>query len=83
MLPLGVTVSVAASWSSCVGSSSPGVESGSNWSAAVTCALLVTSPATAVTTSMVSVRVRPSGMSPTVQVPDTGSYEPTPALWAS
>ena len=69
MRPAAVTVSDASSWSSSVRTLLPGVESGSNWSDALTWATFVTVPASWAVTSSTSVVDAPLGSVPTVQTP--------------
>ena len=72
----GATVSTASSWSSWVASLSPGVESGSPWSEAATCATFVIVPLAVTVATMSMLATPPSRSVPTVQVPATGSNAP-------
>ena len=75
MLPTGDAVSSAASLSL--------VGSGSNWSLALTAALLVVVPGAVTVALIVSVPVAPTGSAPTDHTPDVGSQPPWVALAAT
>ena len=64
-----IATTVAASWSSSVGTLLFGVESMSAWSAAETCAVLVNVPAAVALATIVNVADAPVLSAPTVQTP--------------
>ena len=66
-------VTSALSWSSSAGASLAGVEFGSNWSAALTWAVLVFAPSVSTVALMSSVADPPLSSSPTVQTPELWS----------
>ena len=78
MRPVALDTTAASAWSSSARTPLPGVESGSNWSLAMTSATLVSVPPASTVAVICRVAEAPLASVPTVHSPAVASYAPAP-----